>query len=105
MHLLDLPALGAASKKKLTIPVRLSPEGAELSDLKALTRQLIKGGVPVLTFTLHSTSLTNGANAYGQTAKDVDQLLKTTDDYLRWYRHTIGGEIISLGELDKLYQG
>lgn len=92
-------------KEKMTIPVRLSPEGAELSDLKALTRQLIKDGVPVLTFTLHSTSLTNGANAYGQTAEDVDQLLKTTDDYLRWYRQSIGGEIISLDQLDKLYQG
>ena len=88
----------------VTLPMRLSPEGASLADLQSLTRRLVADKTPVLTFTLHSTSLTPGANAYGKNAEDVERMLATTKAFLNWFRNEIGGEIISLDDLEKLYQ-
>ena len=86
------------------LPMRLSPEGAALADLQSLTRRLVADKTPVLTFTLHSTSLTPGANAYGKTVEDVERMLVTTKTFLNWFRNEIGGEIINLDDLEKLYQ-
>ncbi len=83
--------------------MRLSPEGATLADLQALTRRLLKDKTPVLTFTLHSTSLTEGANSYGRDAKSVDKLLQTSADYFAWFKSAFGGELISLESLCALY--
>ncbi|MEO1136426.1 MAG: glycosyltransferase [Pseudomonadota bacterium] len=84
--------------------MRLSPEGASLKDLQALTRRLIADGAPVLTFTLHSTSLTAGANEYACTEEDVASLLQTTSQFLDWFRDNMGGEFLSLPDLRRLYQ-
>ncbi len=86
-----------------TLPIRLSPEGAELSDLKALTRRLIKDKTPVLTFTLHSTSLTPGANSYARDDAGVDRILDLSQQYFDWFRKSMRGQIISLGTLGSLY--
>ncbi len=83
--------------------MRLSPEGTSLVELQALTRRLVKDKTPVFTFTLHSTSLTAGANAYATDGEQVDELLRTSAAYLRWFREATGGDIISLGELTDLY--
>jgi glycosyltransferase involved in cell wall biosynthesis len=85
-------------------PMRLSPEGASLADLKALTRRLIADQTPVLTFTLHSTSLTPGANPYARQQADIENLLDTTRSYFSWFRQSAGGEIISFHELKALYE-
>ena len=87
------------------VPIRLSPEGLDLKTLKALTESLIKTNTPVLSFTFHSTSLTPGANPYSKTPNDVEQLLQTSQDYFNWFRDDCDGEIISLPELQELYQG
>lgn len=89
---------------RLTTPMRLSPEGARLADLKALTQRLISDGAPILSFTLHSTSLTPGANPYVKGAADVEQILDLTRNYLSWFTQTTGGEIISLADLAQLYE-
>ncbi len=86
------------------IPIRLSPEGANLQTLKALTKRLIADKTPVLTFTLHSTSLTKGANSYAPDADGVDHILSVTRDYLSWFRENIDGELVSLGDLATLYE-
>jgi hypothetical protein len=83
--------------------MRLSPEGASLSELQALTRRLLADKTPVLTFTLHSTSLTPGANAYGRDAACVEELLNITSGYLAWFKSVIGGELVSLADLKTLY--
>ena len=77
------------------IAMRLSPEGNTISSLKALTKRLMKDKTPVLTFTLHSTSLTLGANPYAKTPDDIDALLQKTSDYFDWFRNVCGGDIIS----------
>jgi hypothetical protein len=83
--------------------MRLSPEGATLDDLKALTRRLVADGTPVLTFTLHSTSLTPGANDYASDIASVDRLLTRSAAYFDWFRKEIGGDIVSLTALRDLY--
>lgn len=87
----------------LTKPMRLSPEGASFKDLQALTRRLIADGASVITFTLHSTSLTPGANPYACTQQGVDDLLKTTKSYLAWFQREIKGECVCLRDLVELY--
>ncbi|WP_425407852.1 glycosyltransferase [Hyphococcus sp.] len=90
--------------KKHTIPMRLSPEGAALADMKALTKRIVKGGAPVLTYTLHSTSLTAGGNEYAPNKEHVDQLLENTERYLYWFKDELGGELSSLEGLQQLYK-
>ncbi len=85
-------------------PMRLSPEGASLADLKALTRRLLADRAPVLTFTLHSTSLTPGANPYVKDAAGVERILEVTRAYFAWFQETIGGEIISPEALAAFYE-
>jgi glycosyltransferase involved in cell wall biosynthesis len=80
-------------------PMRLSPEGAGLDDMKALTRRLLKDQTPILTFTLHSTSLTPGANTYAKDAAGVERILHLSQQYFDWFRTSTGGEIISLDAL------
>ena len=84
-------------------PLRLSPEGAGLADLKALTRTLVRDKVSVLTFTLHSSSLTPGAGPYAADERDVEQMLETTKAYLDWFAGEMNGTFVSLGELERLY--
>lgn len=100
------PGFAPPARQRLasfTKPMRLSPEGASLKDLQALTRRLIADETPIITFTLHSTSLTPGANPYARTQEDVEKMLRTTKDYLTWFQHDIKGECVSLHGLVHLY--
>lgn len=87
----------------LTTPVRLSPEGMEIEDLKALASALIRDGAPVLTFTLHSSSLTPGANAYAPDAAAVDRLFDTAQQFFNWFAREKRGSFVSLDDLARLY--
>ncbi len=97
------PGFAAPRRRPFTEPARLTPEGTSLDTLMALTRRLIADKTPVLTFTLHSTSLTKGANPYAPDAAGVDRILTVTRDYLSWFQNTVGGSFISLDELGALY--
>ncbi|MEX0644346.1 MAG: glycosyltransferase, partial [Parvularculaceae bacterium] len=83
-------------------PLRLSPEGSRLSELKALTRRLIADKTRILTFSLHSTTMTPGANPYARNEKDVEAILETCRKYFEFF-NDIGGEFMSFGELQSLY--
>lgn len=97
------PSYRKSYSRNLTIPLRLSPEGAALADLKALTKRLAADKTPVLTYTLHSTSLTPGANDYVACTADVDRLLETTAAYFDWFCNDLGGDLLSLDGLKPLY--
>jgi hypothetical protein len=90
-------------RDSFTEAVRLTPEGSDLRTLQALTKRLVADQIPILTFTLHSTSLTIGANAYSTTAADVEKTLTMTGNYLDWFKKDIGGDVISFDQLRKLY--
>jgi hypothetical protein len=98
------PAFRKQSSTDMKRAMRLSPEGASLTELQALTRRLLADKTPVLTFTLHSTSLTPGANNYAPDAESVDRLLQVSAAYLDWFKGAVGGETVSLSELRQAYQ-
>lgn len=101
------PGLNAAPRRlrprMLTAPFRLTCEQARFEELKALTRHLARAGTPVLTFSLHSTTLTPGANAYAPDAAAVDAHLSMIARYLDFFKKDFGGAFISLAELDARY--
>ena len=84
--------------------MRLSPEGAHLNELKSLTRRLVSDGAPVLTFTLHSTSLTPGANPYAVDTPAVKNLLELSRAYFNWFTQEMRGEFTALSDLSGLYE-
>lgn len=94
---------GPRRVSRFTEPVRLTPEGMELSTLKALTKRLLRDRTPVLTFTLHSTSLTVGATDYSATAESVNAILAKTRAYMDWFRTGLGGEVVSFDGLKDFY--
>ncbi|MEL7485589.1 MAG: glycosyltransferase [Pseudomonadota bacterium] len=95
---------GDKSAPPATTPMRLTCENTSLADLKALTRALIRDGTRVLTFSLHSTSLTPGGNPYARDAADVDRMLALTGDYCAFFRDEIGGAFTDLDALRADYQ-
>ncbi len=87
----------------LTAPCRLTCEQMRFEELAALTRHLVRAGAPVLTFSLHSTTLTPGANAYAPDKAAVDAHLDMIARYLEFFTKDCGGEFIRLSALDTLY--
>ena len=79
-----LTSIGALLADKVSLPVRLSPEGASLPVMRSLHRHLAARGARVLTPSLHSSSLTPGGAPYAGTADEVTALLARLDGYLGW---------------------
>lgn len=99
--------LGAARPRALpramTAPFRLSCEQARFEELTALTHHLARERAPVLTFSLHSTTLTPGANAYAPDARSVDGHLDMIARYLDFFTKSFGGDLLDLAALDAMY--
>lgn len=89
--------------KRVVKPARLSPEGMSLREMKSLTRRLLADRTPVLTVSLHSTSLSPGGSPYAADAAGVDALLATFTDYLAWSAGELGCVFTSLPDLARLY--
>lgn len=87
----------------LLAPQRLTCEGSDLKDVIALTKRLVDDGAPVLTFSLHSTTMTPGGNIYSKTARDVDRALEFCKDYFAFFKNELGGEFLSFDGLARLY--
>lgn len=99
----DEPGLGEAQRsiaRSWTAPLRLSPEGARFSELAALTNSLAAAKVPVITFSMHSTTMTPGGNPYAPDAGAVDASLELIRRYLQFFTKDFGGGFIDFDELD-----
>ncbi len=92
----------SVSKNIPRIAMRLSPEGTELEDLLALAKHLVATDTPILTFTLHSTSLTPGATSYAPTKESVAAFLDRSDKFFKTFSEDMGGEFIGLEEIETL---
>ena len=86
-----------------TTPMRITCEGTTLKDLKALTTHLLKENTPVLTFSLHSTTLTAGANSYGPDTDAVNHALDLTRRYFDYFTGELGGSFVTIDDLASLY--
>ncbi|MEQ1931375.1 MAG: glycosyltransferase, partial [Parvularculaceae bacterium] len=87
----------------LTAPARLTCEGVRFSEVRALTQRLVDDGETILTFSLHSTTLSVGANPYAKSAADIDRSLDFCSRYFDFFKNDMGGEFLALEELERLY--
>lgn len=90
--------------RRLTAPFRLSCEQARLEELISLTRSLAETDAPILTFSLHSTTMTPGANPYGKDAAAVEAALDLARRYFEFFTKGFGGAFAGLSELVDLYR-
>ncbi len=81
-----------AARLNALYPVRLSPEGVSLKEMRRLTRQLHARGIRVFTLSLHSPSLSPGYTPYARTQAERDALVARIDAYLEWFLGPFGGE-------------
>lgn len=79
------------SRSHLAERVLLSPEGHSFDKLKRLTYTLLRDGVRVFAFSLHSTSLRPGLTPYADTAAQVLKILDRTRRYFEFFRDELGG--------------
>lgn len=89
--------------RKMTAAFRLSCEQARFDEIVSLTRSLGEAGATVLTFSLHSTTLTVGGNRYAPDAAAVDASLALTRRYFDFFTKSFGGEFASLSDLAEIY--
>ncbi|MBI1393921.1 MAG: glycosyltransferase [Alphaproteobacteria bacterium] len=92
------------AKPLLSSALRLSPEGPNLAEMIALARHLIANDISILTFSIHSTSFTPGANQYAARQSDIDATLEKTDAFLAAFAADFGGAFIGLDELARIYR-
>lgn len=90
--------------RNLTAPARLTCEGGGVEDRAALTRRLLADGTPVLTFGLHSTSLTPGANPYARDAAAVDAMLESSRKYFDFVKNDPRLAFLTLDALAERYR-
>lgn len=93
----------APFSRSLTAPFRLSCERARFDELVSLTKSLDEAGTPILTFSLHSTTLSVGGNPYAPDAAAVDASLALIRRYYDFFTNDFGGEFIGLQGLADLY--
>ena len=87
--------------RRLTAPLRLTCEGADRGDVEALARHLARTGAPLMSFSLHSSSLTPGGSPYSPDGAAVDGHLAFVGAFIDFFRSELGGATISLGDLEK----
>jgi hypothetical protein len=82
---------GILSRLDAVSRLRLSPEGHGPDDLMRLTRALLRAGVRVFSFSLHSPSLKPGCTSYVRSAADLATLLGSCRRYFDRFLGELGG--------------
>jgi hypothetical protein len=82
---------GVLSRCGAMTRIRLTPEGFNLSHLKACAHALVASGVRVLVFSFHSPSLVPGFTPYVRDRDDLAEFIKRIDEFLRFFQNTLGG--------------
>lgn len=67
-----------------SVAVRLTPEGNPLEVMQKVARALSRQGLPLLTPTLHLSSLVAGATPYTRDATEVTAMLEKLGAYIDW---------------------
>ncbi len=72
-------------------PLRLSPEGCGLADMRRVARQLHRSGLRVFTLSLHSPTLQVGNTPYVRSNEELLAIRRSVDDFLGFFRDEMGG--------------
>jgi len=87
-ELFERPALqplrltGIASRLGLMRKVVLSPENDTVRDMLALSRALVAAGTGFVQLYLHTPTLRAGLSPYAPTARDVERMYDTIEEYV-----------------------
>lgn len=79
-----LRAVGALSRSRAVLRVRLSPEDYPLTEMMTLTDALLRRGDRCFVLSLHSPSVMPGGTPYARTEEDVAKLLNSLKGYFEF---------------------
>jgi hypothetical protein len=86
-----LHLVGIMARLRIVDKVMLSPEGATLREMKALTTALLRSGIRTFSLTMHSPSVLPGCTPYVRTAADLAGFLDRVDAYCEFFFGELGG--------------
>ena len=90
-YLYGLPIRGLLSKLNLCNFITLTPENTPLEYMKKMTLTAMEQGIDVFQMTFHSSIFQTGYIPYIQTADDVENMKKTIQDYIFFFKE-LGGK-------------
>jgi hypothetical protein len=96
-RLISKPALerarmpGVMSRLGVVNKIMLSPEGATLEEMKALTHSLARRGVRTFSLTMHSPSVDPGCTPYVRNASELGEFLDRVAAYCDFFMGELGG--------------
>ena len=82
---------GVFARLGLLEQINLTPEGVSIQELKRLTQHLLRRGQRVFTFNYHSSVLLPGCTPYVRSDEDLRKMLRTIEEYLRYFIEEMGG--------------
>jgi hypothetical protein len=83
--------VGVMSRMGVVNKIMLSPEGSTLSEMKALTRSLVRRGVRTFSLTMHSPSVEPGCTPYVRSQAQLTQFLDCVAAYCDFFLGEVGG--------------
>ena len=93
---------GVLARLHLVDRIPLTPEGICFSELRRLTRALLRRGHRVFSFTYHSPSLAPGNTPYVRNAADLRAFLGRIERYLEFFMDELGGRAVTPLEVKAL---
>jgi hypothetical protein len=94
-ELKSLRMQGLLARLHLLDRITLTPEGIEFSELRRLTRALLRAGHRVFSLTYHSPSLEPGNTPYVRTDTELRAFMDRLDRYFEFFFGTIGGRAVT----------
>ncbi len=86
---------GILSRLGLAHQTRLSPEGYSLDENCAFTRDLLRRGIRVFSYSFHSPSLKPGCTSYTRSPAQVDEFLVNIRNYLEFFLGELNGQVVT----------
>jgi hypothetical protein len=96
---------GLLSRMGLLERIMLTPEGVSGTDLRRLTRALLRGGHRVFAFSLHSPSLVPGMTPYVRNEQELMQFFARIEEFLEFFFRELSGEAINPAALRERLRG
>lgn len=78
-------AVGVLARLGVVNKVMLSPEDNTLTEMKQLTKELLRNGTRTFSLTFHSPSLEPGHTSYVRSESDLDAFLRSIDSYCEFF--------------------